>query len=158
MGENERSERTTLFKTLGPILIGVGGVLSGSVSSCYVNVYLPEHTPRTLNASSTLEKVGENKSLIALKGTFKIKNISKGRSDVLAGYYNVWGTRIITSPENPSGFRSGREWLISERSVSVSSIHAALCCGERRQPMSAIRIRQADRCSQIVGRTGTTLA
>lgn len=96
--------KTPFLKTWIPILIGVGGVLSGGISFYFQNFYQPEHQPRTLNATASLEKVGENNSFIALKGTFKIKNIAKARSEVLAGYYNVWGIRIAPKEEDDAGF------------------------------------------------------
>jgi len=96
--------KTPFLKTWIPILIGVGGVLSGVISFYFQNVYQPEHLPRTLNAAASLEKVGENQSFIALKGTFKIKNIARARSEVLAGYYNVWGIKIAPKEEDDSAF------------------------------------------------------
>jgi hypothetical protein len=100
---HEKIPQRGFLKTWVPILIGLGGVLSGVGTFYYQNIYMPEHLPRPLSVSSSLEKVGENSSFIALKGTFKVKNISKERSDVLAAYYNVWGIKIAPNDDKDTG-------------------------------------------------------
>jgi hypothetical protein len=92
-------------KTWFPIMIGVGGLLVGAAPFFYQNFIEPAHAARTLAITTTLEKVGETDSLVALKGTLRMKNITKTRVEVLAGYYNVIAMPVTPAQSDVAAFR-----------------------------------------------------
>jgi len=103
---DETRSWSAILKTWIPILVGVGGLLVGAAPFLYQNFVEPQRAPRTLAISTSLEKVGETESLVAVKGTLKIKNITKTRVEVLAGYYNVVAMPVMPAHGEVASFRN----------------------------------------------------
>ncbi len=120
---NADQGKSNSLKTWLPSLVGAGGLLFGVTSFLVQYFYLPQHEPRSLEVRSSLEKVGENANFVVIKGTIKIKNITKTRVEMLGGYYNVTGSKIEPAKMSDKEYSESLARQLREKGRTRSARH-----------------------------------
>lgn len=104
MAEEVHKTKSEFIQTWVQIVVVAAAFAWGVYTFVYQQTIVPHHLPPYLTVTSSLEKVGENASLIAIKGRVHAKNTSKTRVWIVASWYNAYGMRISPTEMNDAQF------------------------------------------------------
>jgi len=119
MAEDTVESGSRLINTWVQITLGLAIFLWGVYAFFYEKQYVPSHMPPSLVISSVLQNVGQDGSMVAIKGTITTKNTSKTRVWIVSSWYNAYGLHVAPDETEKSDFGKYVERSVGQATPST---------------------------------------